>query len=93
MGINHYKGYCNRWIHVTNTDNGKTVTAKIRDLCESCADSNRIGELLCFVFYLQGMTLMILASDMSTSAFSAIGAESKGVLNVVWHYEAEGWSP
>ncbi|KIM89189.1 hypothetical protein PILCRDRAFT_813101 [Piloderma croceum F 1598] len=73
MGINHYKGYCNRWIQVTNTDNGKTVTAKIRDLCESCADSNRI--------------------DMSTSAFSAIGAKSEGVLNVVWHYEAEGWSP
>jgi hypothetical protein len=39
------------------------------------------------------MTLMILASDMSTSAFDAIGAKSKGVLNVVWRYEAEGWSP
>ena len=45
MGENHYKGSCNRWIHVKNTDNGKTVTAKIRDLCVSCKNSNRIGEL------------------------------------------------
>jgi hypothetical protein len=45
MGLNHYRGKCNEMIHVTNTDNGKTVTAKIRDLCESCGGSDRIGRL------------------------------------------------
>jgi hypothetical protein len=91
MGLNHYKGYCNRWIHVTNTDNGKTVTAKIRDLCESCKDSNRIGMPLYPQFCMT--TLIILYLDLSPSAFSQIGAKSKGVLNVKWHYEKAGWSP
>jgi len=42
MGKNHFDGYCNRWIHVTNTMNGKTVTAKIRDECESCEGTDNI---------------------------------------------------
>jgi expansin (peptidoglycan-binding protein) len=33
------------------------------------------------------------ALDLSPSAFSKIGAKSKGVLNVKWHYEKAGWSP
>jgi len=42
LGQNHYTGSCNRWIHVLNTSNGKTVTAQVRDLCESCTNSDRI---------------------------------------------------
>ena len=35
-------------IHVTNTKNGKTVTAKVRDLCESCSHGtgNNVGTFL-----------------------------------------------
>ncbi|KIM91727.1 hypothetical protein PILCRDRAFT_138065 [Piloderma croceum F 1598] len=36
LGLKHYRGNCNKMIHITNTKNGKTATAKVRDLCESC---------------------------------------------------------
>ncbi|OJA19622.1 hypothetical protein AZE42_03872, partial [Rhizopogon vesiculosus] len=29
-------GYCNQWVEITNTDNGKTASGQVRDKCPSC---------------------------------------------------------
>lgn len=34
--------YCGRWITVQNTNNGKTVTAQVADVCPSCVNGNSL---------------------------------------------------
>jgi hypothetical protein len=93
LGENHFKGFCNKWIHVTNTQTGKSITAKVRDECVSCKGTNNIGMFLCTSDIAAIFMILMLASDLSPSAFDAIGPKAQGVLPVVWHYEKEGWSP
>lgn len=33
---------CGRWVRITNTDNGRQVTAQVQDVCPSCRDSNSL---------------------------------------------------
>ncbi|KAJ9109264.1 hypothetical protein QFC21_000593 [Naganishia friedmannii] len=37
--------YCGKWITITNTNNGRTTTAMVADVCPSCTDSNNSLDL------------------------------------------------
>ncbi|KAF7985606.1 hypothetical protein HWV62_3915 [Athelia sp. TMB] len=45
LGANHYGsgGHCGQYIYVENTATKKSVYAMVRDECESCGGSDRIG--------------------------------------------------
>lgn len=33
---------CGKWVTITNTNNGKSVTAQVQDVCPTCANSNSL---------------------------------------------------
>ncbi|CCL99828.1 uncharacterized protein FIBRA_01852 [Fibroporia radiculosa] len=33
-------GYCNQWVQITNTANGVTKSAQVRDKCQGCGSSD-----------------------------------------------------
>lgn len=67
----------------------------VHDECPGCGYGD-LGMFILVVVYNPMITqaeVAYVTADMSPSAFSAIGDERQGVLNIDWSFMDKGWHP
>ena len=77
-------GLCGKTVKITNTANGKTITARVADTCVSPSCRSSLAPQLTLPPLCRCPGCGYGSLDLSEGAFGALGSYSSGVLPIAW---------